>query len=574
MGVILYKILTIVGSLCFFMYGMKMMSDGIQRAAGSPLRNVLRAMTRNRFLGVFTGFLTTAVVQSSSATTVMTVSFVNAGLLTLTESAGVMMGANVGTTITGWLISILGLTVRLGEYSMPLFAIGVPLLLSSKGNLKYWGEAIIGFAILFLGLSFLKEAVPTLADNPDQLNFLVRFTEWGIFSRILFVLVGALITIIVQSSSAAMLVTLLLCYQGWLPLEVGGAMILGENIGTTITAEVAALVGNTSARRSARIHSLFNVIGVIWMIVLMPFVLHQLSVFVQDFVGLFEDHIYVEAARTYDNKITTYTLVAFHTVFNVVNVVLMLPFVHFLVKVATIMIPSSRDGEDEVAKLKFIDTANRTAELATVELQKETAHFGEIVARMGMFAKQLINSLEKQEQQVLMKRLKKYEKITDKMEIEITEYITKLSRQEITPRTSMRLRSILNICNDLERTGDLYYQLSKTVQQKLESKTYFTPDQRNNINSMFDKVQEAFVIMVSNLNNPKYEKVELDRAREVEKAINKMKKRYRDHNLSRLGDSDYNVNSAMIYNNVFSSLEKIGDHIYSVTEAIRGDVNT
>ncbi|MFT4568701.1 MAG: phosphate:Na+ symporter, partial [Saprospiraceae bacterium] len=282
----IWNVLQIAGSLAFFIYGMKMMSEGVQRAAGSQLRNILRAMTKNRYLGVLTGFLVTALVQSSSASTVMTVSFVNAGLLSLVESAGIMMGANIGTTVTGWLISILGFKIKLSAYSIPLFAIGLPMLFSSWGKVKYWGEFIIGFAILFLGLSYLKDAVPDIGDSPEILEFLKGFTEWGIFSRILFVFIGALVTIIVQSSSAAMAITLTMCAQGWLPFEIAASMILGENIGTTITAELASMVGNTNAKRSARIHSVFNIIGVVWMVILLPVLLPLLGTFVQNVMGL------------------------------------------------------------------------------------------------------------------------------------------------------------------------------------------------------------------------------------------------------------------------------------------------
>ena len=283
-----WDVIQIIGALAFFVYGMKMMSDGIQRAAGSQLRNILRSMTKNRFLGVGTGFLTTALVQSSSATTVMTVSFVNAGLLTLVESAGIMMGANIGTTITGLIVSLLGFKMKLSAYSIPLFAIGVPMLFSKRGKFKYWGEFIIGFAILFLGLTYLKGAVPDLKGNTNALAWIQSIADYGFFSRVLFVFVGALVTVIVQSSSAAMAITLTLVYTGWLPLEVAAAMILGENIGTTITAEIASVVGNTNAKRSARIHSLFNIIGVTWMIILLPWILGMLGGFVDSFRDVFE----------------------------------------------------------------------------------------------------------------------------------------------------------------------------------------------------------------------------------------------------------------------------------------------
>jgi len=567
-----WDILQIAGALAFFVYGMKMMSDGIQRAAGSQLRNILRTMTKNRFLGVFTGFLTTALVQSSSATTVMTVSFVNAGLLTLVESAGVMMGANIGTTITGWIVSVLGFKMNLSTYSIPLFAFGVPMLFSNKGKLKYWGEFLIGFAILFLGLTYLKGSVPDLKGNTDALAWIQGVADYGFLSRVAFVLIGALVTIVVQSSSAAMAITLTLVYTGWLPLEVAAAMILGENIGTTITAEIASVVGNTNAKRSARIHSLFNIIGVTWMVILLPFILQFLGGFVDSFSEFFAKGIKIEQdGLNQENIMNTYKLAAFHTTFNLINVIIMLPFVGWLVKIA-IRTVKDKNEDDSDTKLKFISAGIRTPELAIIELQKETAHFGEVTSRMSGYAKELMNSTEEKRQRKLIKKLSKYEKITDKMEIEITEYITNLSNQEITTRTSRKLRSILNICNDLERVGDIYYQIGKTIEQKNENKTYLIPDQRNNLNEMIGKVDEAFEEMVTNLNNPQYDKVNIARAKELENDIDKLRDKYRKHNLGRLGDSDYNVNSAMIYNNLFSSLEKVGDHIINVSESIVGEI--
>ena len=412
-------ILEILGALAFFIYGMKMMSEGIQRAAGSQMRNILRTMTKNRYLGVFTGFLITALVQSSSATTVMTVSFVNAGLISLVESAGIMMGANIGTTVTGWIIAILGFKVKLSAYSIPIFAIGVPMLFSKVGKRRYWGEFLIGFAILFLGLSYLKNSVPDLGG--EALAFVEGWSQFGIFSRILFVMVGAMVTVVVQSSSAAMAITLTLVYAGWLPLEVAAAMVLGENIGTTITAELASLIGNTQSKRSARIHSLFNVIGVIWMVLLLPYVIGYISTFVDSFSGLFETNSKIKTdALSQAQILDTYALAAFHTVFNLLNVALLIGFVPWLIRMAIKSVPQ-KEGEDSTETLKFINTTNRTPELATVELQQEVARYGEITTRMLGFSKDLINSTDEKESLTLISKLKKYEDITDKFEEEITE---------------------------------------------------------------------------------------------------------------------------------------------------------
>lgn len=553
----------IIGSLAFFIFGMKLMSDGIQRAAGSQLRNILRTMTKNRYIGVITGFITTALVQSSSATTVMTVSFVNAGLLSLVESAGVMMGANIGTTITGWLVSFLGFKIKLHHLSIPLFALAVPMLFSNRGKFKYWGEFLVGFAILFLGLSYLKDAVPNIKGNPEVLEFLQNFTEWGFLSRLFFVLVGTVVTITVQSSSAAMAITLTMCAQGWLPFDVAAAMILGENIGTTITAELASLVGNVHAKRSARIHSMFNIIGVTWMVILMPFFLKYLSLFVQTVFDINDP--YTSAA---DMPIA---LSAFHTAFNFTNVLLLIGFVPFLVKAAIWSVKSKGD-EDEEFGLMFIKSGNRTPELATVELQKETVHFGEITSKMTKQLHALINTTKAKKQEKLYQKISKYEKITDDMEVAITEYITNISNEEITPKTSLRLRSLLNIANDLERIGDIFFQVSKVIEKKNQENVYLDIDQRENLNIMINYVGEAFAEMIEILKSPSYDKANIDKAYEIEEKINIWRDRLRDENQTKLGTDGYNVNSAMVYNNIFYSLEKIGDHIINIAEAVKGEI--
>ncbi|MBT8219620.1 MAG: Na/Pi cotransporter family protein [Bacteroidia bacterium] len=557
-------LIQIAGALAFFIYGMKLMSDGIQRAAGSQLRNILRGMTKNRYLGVFTGFLITALVQSSSATTVMTVSFVNAGLMTLVESAGVMMGANIGTTITGWLISILGFKVQLSAYSIPLFAFALPMLFSGRGKLKYWGEFIIGFAILFLGLSYLKDAVPDLKSNPEALEFLANFTEWGILSRLFFVLVGTLITIIVQSSSAAMAITLTLCANGILPFDVAAAMILGENIGTTITAELASLVGNTNAKRSARIHSMFNIIGVTWMVILLPVILPFLANFVQ---------ITFEVDNPYNSsEAMPIGLSAFHTAFNATNVIVLLFFVPWLVKAAIWSVPLIDGEEDDNEALKFIDTTMLTPELATIELQKEAAHFGNITAKMSDFFSKLLKESGTKKQLKLIKKIGKYEQITDIMEISITEYITKITNEEVTPGTSARLRSILNICNDLERIGDLYAQIAKVVDRKIEEGIFFVPEQRQNLLVMSDLIIQAFDIMKINLNQEHYDDIHLGSALAAERAIDEFRNKIREAHYDSLGKSTYDPKASIIYSNIYELLEGIGDHIMNVNESIAGQI--
>ncbi|MEO1513945.1 MAG: Na/Pi cotransporter family protein [Bacteroidota bacterium] len=561
----LFAILQVLGSLAFFMFGMKLMSEGIQRAAGTQIRNILRKMTRNRYLGLLTGFLITALVQSSSATTVMTVSFVNAGLLSLVESVGIMMGANVGTTITGWLISILGFNIKLHQLSLPILVFAVPMLFFRRGRSQYWGEFLIGFALLFMGLDLLQNNVPDLEQDPEILSFLQNYANNGFLSNLLFVIVGALITIILQSSSAAMALTLVMCSKNWIPFDVAAAMMLGENIGTTVTAEFAALVGNAHAKRSARIHSLFNIIGAIWMLFLLPFFLRAIDWTLQSF--------FLTASAFEDSSAIPIALSAFHTAFNAANVLLLIGLAPWLVKLAIRTIPSRGDA-DMNHYLNYISAPGKTPELSILEVQKEIARFGEITSRMSRFANQLLLSTDRKEQRQLMKKLQKYEEITDRIEIELTEYLTKLSREETAGKTSVRIRSIMNICNDLERIGDLFYQFSKSVNYKVEQNIWFNQHQRQRLQELFILIDQAFQIMYDNLSAAQYDLVNIKFAKELEKKINEKRDLLRKENLLNIEskEPDYNLQSAMVYNTLFSNLEKIGDHIMNVSDAVVGDI--
>lgn len=558
-------ILQIIGALAFFIYGMKTMSDGIQLAAGSQMRAILRSMTQKPILGVLSGFLITALIQSSSATTVMTVSFVNAGLLSLTESAGVMIGANVGTTITAWIVSVLGFKIRLSAYSIPLFGLGVPMILMGRGKIKYWGQFTVGFALLFLGLNELQASIPSIKDNPELLEQLKNFTEWGIFSRIFFVLVGTFLTVVVQSSSASTAITLTMCAEGWLPFEAAAAMVLGENIGTTITAELAALVANTSARRAARVHSLFNMFGVTWMVLFLPIFLPFMVGILEQFIDL-DGNPYLEAAAI------PMALAAFHTSFNLINVCLVLPFVPWLIRAASYTIPTPSPEDTSVEKLQFIPNANLTPELNTGAVQKETTHFGEVVSRMNKFSHTIINSIDKKEKTATLKRLYKYEDISDMIEIEITEYITRITNQEITAETSAQLRGYMNVANDLERISDIYFQIAKALEHKMEERIYFLPEQRQGLNKMLALIDRAFQQMIQNLSTEDYRKVTKTAAQDIEQDINSLRNELRSKNLDRLGSEDYKVKGAMVYNNIFSALERIGDHIMNVTESVVGEI--
>ncbi|MCH2230772.1 MAG: Na/Pi cotransporter family protein [Crocinitomicaceae bacterium] len=551
------KLLILIGALGFFIYGMKVMSEGLQQAAGNRLRGMLGSITSNRFKGVLTGFGITSIVQSSSVTTVMTVSFVNAGLMTLRQSAGVMMGANIGTTITGWIVLILGFKVSVSEYAYMIIAIATPLLFIAKGKSKAWASAIFGFCILFIGLDVLKDTVPSLDASSPIVQFFIDFKDvW--YGPVMFVLLGALVTVIIQSSSAAMALTLAMVGSGTIPFEVACAMILGENIGTTITAEIASLIANVHAKRSARIHSMFNLVGVTWMLLVFPLFLKGLGSIVSG--DPFTD---VAVAGT--------TIALFHTTFNLLNVLLLIGFVPHLVRLAEKTVKSKGESDEEF-KLDYIGgPLGSTAELCILEAKKEVAKFGKITSKMNGFIKTQINSSDKKQKHKMLDKLEKYEEITDRVEVEIADYLGETAKLEMSTDASIQMRSMLNISTDLERIGDIFFQMSKALEKKDNDKHYFTPEQRDGINSMINVVEEAFEIMTTNLNS-EYGTISMEKAISKEKEINALRDKLRRKHLQNIESNDFNMNSALIYSNVFSSFEKVGDHIINVSEAVAGEI--
>ena len=557
------KFLILLGSLGLFIFGMKIMSDGLQRTAGEKLRRMLGSITSNRFKGVLTGFMSTSIVQSSSVTTVMTVSLVNAGLINLRQSAGVMMGANIGTTITAWLVLLLGFKVSISSYALALIAIGAPLLFMTFRKSKDLANAIIGFAILFIGLQFLKDAVPNLDKDSALVQFFINYKDIPFISNLMFVGLGALVTIVIQSSSAAMALTLTMVSKGIIPFEVACAMVLGENIGTTITAEIASSIGNVHAKRSARIHSLFNIVGVTWMLIIIPLFLKLIGFFIGQSHGL-----------TFDPENTGMAnegIALFHTLFNSANVLLLIGFVPFLVKIAERSV-SSRGEADEEFKLDYISAAGiALPEVAILEAKKEVAKFGHVTTRMNDFVKTLINDQDKKKRNKMFNKLKKYEEITDRVEVEVANYLDKLSIQEISQEASSQIRSMLSITNDLERIGDVYYQMSKTIERKDEEKIYFLPEQRENLNKMLDLLEKAFTEMNTNLSS-EYGHISVENSKKIEREINQLRNELRKSYLENAEKGEYKFQPGIMYNNLFSSCEKVGDHIINVTEAVAGEI--
>ncbi|MFH1514217.1 MAG: Na/Pi cotransporter family protein, partial [bacterium] len=430
---IIGKILTLVGSLAVFLYGMKLMSDSLQKVAGDKMRAILGKMTGNRFSGILTGATVTTVIQSSSATTVMLVSFVNAGLLSLTGAIGVIMGANIGTTVTAWIVSLLGFKIKMEVIAIPILAFVLPLIFSKKMKRRSWGEFVVGFSILFLGLGFLKDAVPNMQEYPEILAFVSQFADMGVFSVLLFILVGTIFTVIIQSSSATMALTIVMCYNGLIPFDIAAAMVLGENIGTTITANVAAMVGNVSAKRAARAHTLFNVLGVFWMVLAFPYFLRLVDYVVINLEG--------KSAFT-DVAAIPVGLSIFHSAFNILNTLVMVWFIKYYEKLVIKLVPY-KDEDDEEFRLRHINFGLfSTPELDLVQAEKEISIFAKRTQKMFGFVPELLVKKKEKKYQKLLQRLRKYEDIMDRMEVEIAKYLTKVAEGNLSPKASKKIRCL------------------------------------------------------------------------------------------------------------------------------------
>ncbi|MEQ9465992.1 MAG: Na/Pi cotransporter family protein [Ekhidna sp.] len=556
----LFEFLNLLGALGFFIYGMKVMSEGIQKVAGAKMRNILSSMTSNRFKGVFTGFTITSLVQSSSATTVLVVSFVNAGLLSLTESIGVIMGANIGTTITAWLISIVGFKVKIASYALPIIAFGFPLMFFNRDRLKFWGEVLVGFALLFMGLALLKDSVPDLKSNPEILEFLSRYTDLGYFSILLFVLIGTGITVIVQSSSAAMALTLVMANNGWIPFELAAAMVLGENIGTTITANLAALVGNVHAKRAALSHFIFNIFGVIWILIL-----------IRPALSLVDWYLVSSGSASPFVTATSIpiALSIFHSGFNIINTLLLVWFVNFIAQTVTKVIKST--GDDEF-QLEYISTGMmNTSELSIEEARKETVRMGTMTQKMSKQFRNLIEEDKPKKQKKLLKKIRDYEIMTDRMEHEITEYLMKVSSDgTLSNASTIKVTSLFSAVNDLERIGDLFFQMSRDVERILKSDKKFKSKQVNSLLEMMDLVDQALQIMVENLDSTSSHK-SLEPAMIVEEQIDSLRNSLRKELTKDIKKDKFDPQRDGWYKDLFHLCEKVGDHAINVSEAMTGE---
>ncbi len=557
----IFQVLTLLGSLGLFLYGMTLMSEALQKVAGDKLRNILAAMTSNSVSRVLTGLFITAVIQSSSATTVMVVSFVNAGLLSLVQSIGVIMGANIGTTFTAWLISLLGFKADISVLAIPLIAFGFAFMMCKAKKKKSIGELIIGFSLLFLGLSFLKESVPDLQSSPEVLAFIRNWTDMGFLSTLIFVGIGTVLTIVLQSSSATMALTLVMCSNGWIPFEMGAAMVLGENIGTTITANIAASVANVSARRAAMAHSVFNVFGVIWVLVVFkPFLLVVSKIIMA--MGL--DNPLVAGASS---NSTLYAISMVHTLFNICNTLILVWFTNQIAQLVTKMIKNKQ--EEEVFRLKHISGGLlNTSELSLGQAKAEIIHYAQLCKRQYAYAKEALNTNDPAKFDELYKKLEHYEQVTDRIEFEIAKYLNDIADGQLSEESGRRLQAMYKIISELESVGDSGFNIARILQRRNIHNKAFDESMVKKLNYMTELLETGFDAMITNLTLG-YDKItDISNAQNVEQDINEYRNNLREEHLLNLENNVYSYLTGVYYMDLIAEYEHVGDFLINISEAI------
>lgn len=576
----LLDFLTLLGAVGIFLYGMTLMSEGLQKAAGNGLRNILGAMTRNRFTGALTGFSITALIQSSSASTVMVVSFVSAGLMTLAQSVAVIMGANVGTTATAWIITLFGFKVDIGAFAIPIIAFCIPLLFSSNSKRKSIGEIILGFALLFIGLDWIEANVPDLKSSPEIFGFLTHYADMGYVSALIFVLIGIITTMIIQSSSAAIAIVLIMCTKGWITFDLACAMILGSNIGTTITPIIASLGANLAAKRAALCHLMFNVLGTIWALALFyPFT--DLTVWVTEHLGQgnpTELYATINGSTPADpTQIAvmagwaSFGLSIFHTIFNLINLSVMIWMTKFYVKVVEKIMPSKHKGDDEF-QLTYISSGRVAAsELNMAQAEKEIGVFAERVSRMLKMAQELVHAKEGSDEfNKLYSRLEKYEEISDRMEIEIANYLNRCAEGRLSNEGKQRIAAMLNIISEIESIADSCFGVAKILARKQEGHTSFNDEIYKNIDTMFSYVNKAMknmLLLLSDLENVREEDIITSYNRERE--INNMRNNLRVANIENINNRHYEYQAGIYYMDLIGDLERTGDYIINVVDTVK-----
>src|SRR5690554_1358355 len=560
-----FDFLQLIGSLGIFIFGMKIVSEGLQKIGGNRLKGILEGMTRNRAVGVVTGLGTTVITQSSTTTTVMAVSFVNAGLLTFVQSTGVVMGANIGTTVTAWMVALFGFKFQITPIALALIGLFFAFLFTKNTRLRNIAETMVGFGILFIGLSFIKDAVPNIDANPEILTFLQSYTNYGYLSLILFVVVGTVLTLVIQSSSAATAITLVMLFEGWISFPIAAAMVLGENIGTTVTANIAALAGNVHAKRTARFHLFFNVIGVIWMmIVIIPF-LGIMDSMIQYFT---QNPISIMEGAKESRANATLGLSLFHTSFNLLNVLLLFGFVPYLVRLVEYALPDK--GDDDEFSLRYISAGPMVSPGFSIEqANKEVQHFVGIIEKMHHSLHELIFD-DKADKPKLMESIAKYEELTDRLEVEIGDYLVRISENaNLENVLTERIRFMQIMINDLERIADIYYQLSKQSEKMVETRSSWPTTALSEMAEMMGAVNDAIQAMKNNVRlDP--ELVSLEEALVLEDKIDAIREMYRDTHYTRLEGGEYASRAGVLFIDMLNRLERIGDHILNVNESAAG----
>lgn len=579
--------LSLLGAVCLFLYGMKVMSEGLQKVAGDRLRNILGIMTKNRATGVITGILITALIQSSSASTVMVVSFVNAGLMSLAQSMAVIFGANVGTTVTTWIISAFSFEINISTYTIVLLAVAVPLMFMKKGSYKSLGEFIVGFCFLFMGLDLISAYVPNLEENPQMLAFLQDYTALGIWSVLIFFAVGIILTMVVQSSAATFAITLIMCSQGWISFALGCAVILGGNIGTTITPILASLSGNLAARRTAMGHVLFNVIGsVVVLFIFYPFV-HLVGDITQAFMGL--DPCDIDKAQElsmagqtlldeqgrkimFDQKTVAFGLSMFPTVFNTCNLLVMIWFTKLYVRIVCWLMPARHRDTEEEFTLKYIGRGLLgTSELNLAQAQKEILVYGERVQRMITMAQTLVTEAHDSQPYIdNYNRIEKYEDISDRMELEIGNFLNKVAEGRLSPEGKKEIAAMLRIVSEIESIADSCLNVAKTLKRKNQARVKFDDWILAQIEGMFglvDNAMDNMLVLLREMDAP--DETRVIEAYNREREINNYRNRLRDDNIARINDRKYNYQEGIFFMDLISETEKMGDYILNVVEGVK-----
>ena len=570
MGIL--QIFTLLGALGMFLYGLNLMSSGLQKAAGDRLRGLLSSMTSNPFKGVMTGLGVTTVIQSSSATTVMVVSFVNAGLLTLAQAIGVIMGANIGTTVTAWMVSWLGFKADISLLAVPLMLLGFLFSNSKKNQRQNIGELIVGFCLLFLGLSFMKESVPDLRETPQVLEFVKEWSGHGFGSVLIFLAFGTVLTLVLQSSSATMAITLIMLSMGWIPFNMACAMVLGENIGTTITANIAASIGNTQAKRAAMSHTIFNVFGVIWALILFKPFLGLVGKIIEVF-GLPNPAAEGFAVASPDSPTSTaalYGLSMLHTLFNTINTLVLIWFTKLIEKAVIWIIKAPKNQEKEVFRLKYISAGPlATPELATEQAFDEIIHFAQI-SRNGLgYAKAAIAESDKAKFDELREKLIKYEEISDRIEYEIAAFLNAVSEGDISEETSRKIKAMYKIIGEMESLGDSGETISRILSRRNVHKKEFDNDSLKNLTDMVAAVDNAYEAMITNLTAAhKGELEQILNAYNAEERINNLRNFLRDAEIEGLESNRKSYQASVYYMDIVNELEKMGDFIINISQTL------